>query len=128
MNQASYKIKPLRAEDLAVKFGKIDSKIILYNTSGHLHAISCYVELAIPPQTSIVKLYDGSIPILSIDRKSLIQTITDRRSVLKTQGCVWVKPQYEDSIELDYKIVDQLFAEGDIKGLIFWIEGKAIAG
>lgn len=125
MPKNNVKRKPLKAEDLAAKFNPNVAVInkVIYPEDGHLERIS-YLGKKVTQSTKI-KFYDGSKRIFVVDKKDLEAAINkELQENFGKKGIKWRIPLYDYAIELDYKIKHELKADGDLDGIILWIDGK----
>lgn len=116
-------VKPKRAEELASEFDGKSDPSILYPEKGTLTAIACTATSNVT-----VELYDGPVMIAKIDKKALFQATEDLKKPYKDKGIDWQTVDHTMGIECFHNIEHNLKIKGDLKNLIFWINGKAISG
>ena len=115
-------VKPKRAEELAEQFDGSNDPKVIYPEPGTLTAMACTATSSI-----IVDLYDGPNLIAKIDKKALFDATEELRKPYKDKGIDWKTTEHTMGVESYHEIKHNLSIKGDLKNLVFWIDGKVIS-
>lgn len=112
------RLVPKLAKDIAVK---INGEYRLYDGMCRVAAVSLVVNGKELIEGKVI-LLDSSVPILSIDLKTLQAYVNKRRDELAVNGVRKLIPQIEDAVTVGVSFKNGMYANGNISHLVFWFE------